>query len=342
VTHQAILDRVSVLPGVTRVAASTCTPLAEDGGRFTSQMRVQGRVLPPGTLSPSTTFCAVSAAYFEAMGTPLIRGRSIERDDVERRQPIAVVNQALANAYFAADQDPIGQRVTIGPPRNTLWLTIVGIVRNTPVRALTEPTPIPQLYLPMTVARAGDLPVAPDVGVMSYVARSATDPASLVPTVRGAIKAVNNDLALSQIRTLQDILDRSAAQAEFTMVLLAIAASVALVLGVVGIYGVTSYVVGQRTGEIGVRLALGATPQGVAYMILRQGGSVALAGAAVGLAVAVSATRLMSPLLYGVSARDPMVFGATTVLLLGVALVACWLPARHAANVNPLEALRAD
>jgi putative ABC transport system permease protein len=125
-------------------------------------------------------------------------------------------------------------------------------------------------------------------------------------------------------------------------VLLAIAASVALVLGVVGIYGVTSYVVGQRTGEIGVRLALGATPQGVAYMILRQGGSVALAGAAVGLAVAVSATRLMSPLLYGVSARDPMVFGATTVLLLGVALVACWLPARHAANVNPLEALRAD
>ena len=246
------------------------------------------------------------------------------------------------NAYFAADQDPIGQRVTIGPPRNTLWLTIVGIVRNTPVRALTEPTSIPQLYLPMTVARAGDLPVAPDIGVMNYVVRSATDPASLLPTVRGAIKAVNHDLALSQIRTLQDILDRSAAQAEFTMVLLAIAATVALLLGIVGIYGVTSYVVGQRTGEIGVRLALGATPPDVARMILRQGGSVALVGAAVGLAVAVSATRLMSSLLYGVSALDPAVFGATTVLLLGVALVACWLPARRAANLNPLEALRAE
>jgi len=160
--------------------------------------------------------------------------------------------------------------------------------------------------------------------------------------VRGAIKAVNSDLALSQIRTLQDILDRSAAQAEFTMVLLAIAASVALFLSVVGIYGVTSYVVAQRTGEIGVRLALGAAPHDVANMILRQGASVALAGAAVGLAGAVSATRLLSSLLYGVSAQDPTVFGATTVLLLGVALVACWLPARRAAKLNPLEALRAD
>jgi putative ABC transport system permease protein len=341
-THQAILDRVSVLPGVTGAAASTCLPLAEDGGRFTSMMRVQGRVLPPGALSPATSFCAVSAAYFETMGTAVIRGRAIGQDDVERRQPVAVANQALVNAYFAADQDPIGQRVTIGPPRNTLWLTIVGIVRNTPVRALAEPTPMPQLYLPMTVARAGELPVGPDVGVMNYVVRSATDPASLLPSVRGAIKAVNADLALSQIRTLQGVLDRSAAQAEFTMALLAIAATVALLLGLVGIYGVTSYVVAQRTGEIGVRLALGAAPRDVATMIVRQGASVALAGAAIGLAAAMNATRLLSSLLYGVSPHDPTVFGATTVLLLAVALAACWLPARRAARLNPLDALRAE
>jgi predicted permease len=228
-THQAILDRLATLPGVTGVTASTCLPLAEGGNGFTSMMRVQGRVLPPGTLSPATGFCAVSARYFETMGTAVIRGRAIDRDDVERLQPVAVVNQALVNAYFGAE-DPIGRRVTIGPPRNTLWLTIVGVVRNTPVRALAEPTPMPQVFLPLTIARAGDLPVGPDVGVMSYVVRSATEPTSLLSSVRRALKTVDQDLALSQVRTLQDVLDRSSAQAAFTMTLLAIAAVVAMVL----------------------------------------------------------------------------------------------------------------
>jgi putative ABC transport system permease protein len=340
--HRAIADRLAALPGVTGVAVSTCMPLAEDGGRFTSMMRVRDRVLPPGTLSPAVGFCAVSGRYFEMMGTSVIRGRGIDRDDVERQRPVAVVNQALANAYFGAGQDPIGQRVTIGPPRNTLWLEIVGIVRNTPARALAEPSPMPQLYLPMTLARAGDLPVGPDVGVMSYVVRSVVTPSALLPGARAAIRTVDAHLALSQVRTLQDILDRSAAQMAFTMALLAIAASVALFLGVVGIYGVTSYVVTQRTGEIGVRLALGATPRDVANMIVRQGGSVALAGVAIGLAAAAVVARLMSSLLYGVSPHDPPVFATTTVALLCVAIIASWLPARRAARLNPLDALRAE
>src|SRR5262249_33767364 len=136
--HQAILDRLAVLPGATRVAASTCMPVTEEGNRFTSMTRVFGRVLPAGALSPATGFCAVSGGYFEALGTSVIRGRGIDRDDVDRQHPVAVVNQAWASAYFGAD-DPVGQRVTIGPPRNTLWLTVVGVVRNTPVRALAEP-----------------------------------------------------------------------------------------------------------------------------------------------------------------------------------------------------------
>jgi putative ABC transport system permease protein len=340
-TQQMILDRLSALPGVTSAAASTCMPLAEDSRGLTSQMRVQGRVLPPGTLSPATAFCAVSSKYFEAMGTSIIRGRGITPDDVERRQPVAVINQATANAYFG-NADPIGQRVTIGPPRNTLWLEIVGIVRNTPTRALAEPTPMPHVFLPMTISRAGGLPVAPDVGVMYYTVRSITEPTTLLPSVRSAIKTVDRDLALSQIRTLQELIDRAASQAAFTMVLLAIAAVVALFLGLVGIYGITSYIVSQRTAEIGVRLALGASPQNVATMIVRQGGLVALAGIVIGLGCAAAASQLMSSLLYGVSPHDPVVFATTAVLLLCVAIAASVLPARRAAMLNPLDALRAE
>jgi putative ABC transport system permease protein len=340
--HRAIADRLVALPGVTGVAVATCIPLAEDGARFTSMMRVQGRVLPPGTLSPAVAFCAVSGRYFETMGTSIIRGRGIEGNDVEHRQPVAVINQALANAYFSAGEDPIGQRVTLGPRRDTLWLEIVGIVRNTPLRALAEPSPRPQLYLPMTLSRAGELPVGPDVGVMNYVVRTAASPSGLLPEARGAIKTVDGNLALSQVRTLQDVLARAASQTAFTMVLLAIAAIVALFLGVIGIYGVTSYIVSQRTGEIGVRLALGATPREVINMIVRQGVSVALAGVIVGLAIALCAGGAISSLLYGVSPRDPMVLGTTVVLLLGVALLACWLPASRASRLNPLDALRSD
>ena len=340
-TQQAILDRVASLPGVRAATASTCLPLGDDGTRFTSVVRVQGRVLPPGTLSAATSSCAVAAKYFETMGTSIVRGRTIEPDDVARGEPVAVINQALAKAYFG-DEDPLGQRVTLGPPRNTRWLTIVGIARNTPVRALAEATPMPQLYLPMTIARAGELPVAPDAGLMHFVVRGDVEPTSLLPAVRRAIKTVDQDLALSQVRTLQDILDRASAQAAFTMTLLAIAAVIALLLGIVGIYGVTAYVVTQRTAEIGVRLALGATPQNVAGLIVRQSGAVAAAGVAAGLAIAFASARVVSSLLYGVSPHDPAVFTGTAVTLLLVALIACWLPATRAARLNPLDALRAD
>jgi len=163
-----------------------------------------------------------------------------------------------------------------------------------------------------------------------------------VSSVRRAIDTVDAKLAIAQVRTLESILDSASAQMAFTMVLIAIAAGVALTLGVIGIYGVMSYIVTQRTGEIGVRLALGAQSASVAGMIVRQGGLVALAGVAVGLVTAVAGSRVIESLLYGVSPRDPSVFSAATLLLLGVALVACWLPARRAARLSPLEALRTE
>ena len=184
--------------------------------------------------------------------------------------------------------------------------------------------------------------MAPRLDAMSYVIRTAPAPGALTELIRRAIGEVDANLALAQVRTLQDTLDRAAAQMAFTMVLLAIAAGVSLMLGVIGIYGAMSYIVSQRTGEIGVRLALGAEPGSVAWMIVRQGGIVAFAGIIVGLATAFAGSRLIASLLYGVGPRDPGVFAGTTLLLFVVVLLACWLPARRAARLSPLEALRTE
>jgi predicted permease len=341
--HHAMIDRLSALPGVRAVSASTCLPLA--GGCSGNTLRVQGRTYAAGTVPPLAMFRAVAGGYFEAIGIRVLRGRGIDRSDVERGAPIVVISQALAERFFP-NQDPIGERVSSNRRGTLTWLTIVGIVSNTPMRTLAEARPMPQLYMPISIAGGPGIPrsalVGPDVAVMSYVVRSTTPPLGLLPSVRGAIDTVDKNLALAQVRTLQDTLDRASAQMAFTMVLLAIAASVTLMLGVVGIYGVMSYVVSQRTSEIGVRLALGAEPGSIAGMIVRQGGLVAIAGVAAGLATALAGGRLIESLLYDVSPHDPGVFAATTTILLVVALVACWLPARRAARLSPLEALRAD
>jgi putative ABC transport system permease protein len=307
---------------------------------------VEGRPMPEGTIPPLVAFRAVAGRYFETMGMRLVRGRRIDRRDIEQNEPVVVVNEALVNLMFP-NQDPIGARVARGTNTvNSTWLTVVGVVSNTPIRALAEVNATPQLYMPMSISGRPDIPnmptAGPSVAAMSYVVRSATPPLGLAPSVRRAIDDVDANLALAQVRTLQDILDGASAQMAFTMVLLAIAAAVALLLGVIGIYGVMSYIVSQRTGEIGVRLAMGAEPASVARMIVRQGGSVALAGVIVGLATAFAGSRLIASLLYGVSPRDPGVFAATTLILLAVALLACWLPARRAARLSPLEALRTD
>jgi ABC-type antimicrobial peptide transport system permease subunit len=191
-------------------------------------------------------------------------------------------------------------------------LTVVGVVATTPTFALPESNVMGQLFMPMSMAGGPDLPAStmtgPDVAVMNYVVRTATPAAALLPSVRRTVDAFDPKLALAQIRTLQNILDRASAQMAFTMVLLTIAASFALVLGAIGIYGVMSYVVSQRTGEIGVRLALGADRDRVARMIVRQGGTVTLAGIAVSLVAALMTDRLIESLLYDVSSRDPVIF----------------------------------
>jgi len=348
--HLAILDRLAALPGVVAVSASSGLPLGS--GCMGNTLLVQNRPIPPGTTPPIARFCAVAGGYFEAMGMRLLGGRRITRDDVERSLPVVVVNEALAKRVFP-NQNPLGQYVSSNAPParaegapGPTPLEIVGVVSNTPSRSLAEPDAASQLYMPMSIAGGPGIPptalLGPDVALMAFVVRSSTPPSALLPSVRGAVSLVDPKLALALVTTLQAMVDSASAQMAFTMVLLAVAAGVALMLGVIGIYGVMSYIVSQRTAEIGVRLALGAEPRSVAAMILRQGGAVAVAGAVVGLVAAFAGSRLIASLLFGISPHDPAVFAATTVLLLIVVALACWLPARSAARLSPVEALRAD
>jgi len=348
--HRKMLDNISALPGVTSVSSTTCLPL--DGACFGNGVVVQGRDAPIETNLGTTSFRAVAAEYFQTMGIAVIRGRAIERDDVERNEPVAVVDQRFVDLVFP-NEDAIGRRVSwsLPParageaPKHT-WLTIVGVVRNTPTRTLQETALTPQLYMPLSITGRFDAPtweyIGPRVGTMDYVVRTSTISTDLLSSIRRAVDRVDSNLAIAQVSTLEERLDRASAELAFNMVLLTIAAAVALLLGLVGIYGVVSYIVSQRTSEIGVRLALGEAPHNVMAMIIRQSGWVTLAGVVVGLAATLATGRLIESLLYGVSPRDPVVLGGTTIMLIVVAILACWLPARRAAGISPVEALRSN
>jgi predicted permease len=349
-THRTLLENISALPGVTRVSSTSCLPL--DGGCFGNGVVIEGRDRPVESNVGNTSFRAVAGGYFQSMGIPLIRGRGIEREDVERNEPIAVVDQRFVDLVFP-NEDPLGRRVSWSlPPAKSgeaprwTWLTIVGIVRNTPTRTLRETSLLPQLYMPMSVTGRFDAPpweyIGPRVGTMNYVVRAKAISPDLLPSIRRAVDAVDSKLALAQVSTLEERLGRSSAELVFNMALLTIAAAVALLLGLVGIYGVVSYIVSQRTSEIGVRLALGAAPRSVTAMIIRQSGWVTLAGIVIGLTATLATGRLIESLLFGVGPRDPVVLMATTVMLIVVAVLACWLPARRAARISPVQALRAN
>jgi predicted permease len=341
-THQAILERLSAIPGVSSASATTSLPLT--GGTYGNNIRVEGVVPPQDTLQPLAEFHAVGGGLAGVLGMRVLRGNDIQRGDVDRGETRVVVNQALVDAYLDG-QDPIGKRIASGAA-NTPWLTITGVVANTPTMAINEPRPRPKLYLPMSISGGPEIPAAallgPSAASIHYVVRSSVDPFSLMPRIRAAIDSTDPNLAMSQVGLLQDVVDRSSAQMAFTMALLIVAACVALMLGIVGVYGVMSYIVTQRTGEIGVRLALGERPGAIAATIVRQGGLVTLAGVAVGLAAALPGGRFIEALLFGVTARDPGVLAVAAVIVLLVALLACWLPARRASRLSPLEALRPD
>jgi predicted permease len=358
VAHRAILERIAREPGVDAVSASTGLPLAD--ACFGNSLLVRGQRLGADPVAKVGRMCAVSEGFVSAMRMRLVQGRDLERADVDRGRTNVLVNEAFVRTVLDG-ADPLGRqfRSNAPPPPGVAladaatdwngappWLTIVGVVSNTPFLSLTESTPVAYVYMPMSIAGGPDIPdtalLGPSNGAMTYVVRARVSPATLTPAVERAVQSVDRSLAVAQVRTLQDIVDGASAQMAFTVALLVIAGIVALGIGVVGIYGVVAYAVSQRRREIGLRLALGATPGGVVAMIVRQGTIVALAGAAAGLVAALGMSRVLASLLFGVSPRDPVVFMTVGAILAIVAVVSCWLPARAAASVSPAEALSAE
>ena len=331
-----LFERLRALPGVESVGANNLLPFGGNGG--SRGFLIDGRPVPPGQPHPEEQLRFITPGYFNAMRIPLLRGRDISDRDINTAPRIAVVSRSMAERYWP-NEDAIGKRFAYAGIREEKpdWIEIVGIVGDIKHRGLDIDSR-PEIYVPVYQPLFVNRPTPP---LSLYVAvRTSGDPASLARAARGAVLAVDSEQPVANMKTMEQRLAESVAQRRFQMTLLGLFASVALMLAVVGIYGVMSYTVARRTHEIGVRVALGAQGRDVLRLVLRQGMWLTLAGVGVGLAIAYAATRVMASLLYGVSATDTMTFALVSLILTAAALLACLVPARRATKVDPMEALR--
>jgi putative ABC transport system permease protein len=325
---RTLLERVRELPGVSRAGLVTALPLTGVG--HSTGFEVEGRPIADPTRRPLSDVALVSEGYFAAMGVPLLRGRDFTTGDDRAAPRVAVINQTLARR-FSPGEDPIGKRIVIGYDSSAAR-EIVGVVADVRHYNLDAP-PGPQTYLPLAQEA--------EYGV-ELVVRTTGDVAATVAGVRQVLRALDPAVPLERARPMAEVVGASVAQRRFTMQLLGALAALALVLAVVGVYGVMSYAVSLRTREFGIRIAVGARAPDVLRMVLGEGARIAGAGLALGAAVALGATRLMRGVLYGVAPTDPPTFAGVAILLAAVSLLAALLPARQATRVDPLVALRAE
>jgi putative ABC transport system permease protein len=327
--YNDLLQRVQSLAGVRSAAITTNLPLYHQGNSIA--VNIEGRPEPPPGQENIVVTRIISPGYFDTMTIPLLSGRKFSDQDILTSPSVAVISETMARSFWP-NEDPVGKRIGIGEIKSDRdWTTVIGVARDVRQIQLTA-APEPQMYL--TYLQFGffdsrDLVVKTDV-----------DPASMAATVRKAVWEIDKDQPVSNIQTMEAILADSIAQQRFSMVLLAIFAGVALVLAAVGIYGVMSYSVAQRTREIGIRMALGAQTGAVLKLAVGYGIKLVLIGIAIGLIAAFALTRLMSTLLFGVTATDPITFTLISLLLICVAALASYIPARRATKVDPMIALR--
>ncbi|UCC73878.1 MAG: ABC transporter permease, partial [Gemmatimonadota bacterium] len=341
-THERIAHRLAEIPGVQSVALGTAIPM--DGNGNVNPLYVAGFDYT-GDQTPSIRRHKwIGGGYLETLEIPLLLGRTLTWQDVRQRAPAVLVSESLAREYWGSAQAALGQRVSVRsePPR---WYEVVGVVADVREDGLGQDPPLMVYWPQVTLAFwEGDPPdqVRTWRG-MGYAIRSdRIGTVGFLDEVRAAVWEINPNLPVRGLQSLEDLMGQSIARTSFTLALLGVAAGVALLLGVIGVYGVISYAVSQRSREMGLRMAMGAQAGQVKRMVVRQGLILAAVGVAIGLALALGLTRLMVGLLFGVSPVDPLTFLAVAAALIGVALVASYLPARRAAGLDPMDVLRAE
>ena len=326
---QELLARLHAQPGLQDSALAAPLPMDRQGEATFAFSIVGNPPLPPSE-SATADYATVSPEYFHAMRIPLLRGRLFSEQDSPDNPNVAIISEALAQRYFE-NRDPIGRHMRFGfPPNGNVSREIVGVVGDVRDVALSQ-QPGPIMYVPFAQA--------PLYGG-EVVVRSSLATSTVAAAIRQVVHSIDKDLPVTDVRSFRDALGQSVSRERFRTVLLGSFGAIALVLAAVGIFGVISYSASQRTHEIGIRMALGAQRRDVLHLILKQGAKLALLGLGIGAVLAFLLTRFIAGMLYGVSATDPLTFGAVAIVLLGVAVIACYIPARRATRIDPMVALR--
>lgn len=336
-TQNEILDKLSAIPGVKSAAFANQMPMEGfDSGWDT--IFAEGKTYHKGDFPPLYLYKQVSPGFLAAAGTRIIAGRDLTWTDVYGLRPVVMISENLASEEWGSPANAVGKRLKedVGLP----WREVVGVVQDVRDKGIQEKAPEAVYWPPIVENFYGKGPAQP-IRVVTFVIRSErAGTHDFLEEVRRAVWSVNENLPLASVQTMQSIYDKSMARTSFTLVMLGTAGAMALVLGLIGIYGVISYTVSQRQREIGIRLALGAQQAKVLQMVLSQAAKMALVGVVIGMGAALALTRLMASLLFGVTAHDPATFAAVAALLILVAVMACYIPARRAMRVDPMVALR--
>ena len=334
-TQNAILDKLAAIQGVKSVGFASDMPM-EGFDSDWDEIFAKDKVYSGDLIAPLRLYKNISPGFLQTAGTRLVAGREMTWSEVYALRPVVMVSENLAREMWGTPSAAIGKYLR--EYSNMPWHEVIGVIQDVREKGLQEKAPEIVYWPPLVQNR-----FAPAVRTTTFVIRSeraATE--SFMNEVRAAVWSVNSNLPLASMRTMEEVYDKSIARISFTLVMLGIAGAMALALGIIGIYGVMSYTVSQRKREIGIRLALGAQSGNVLQMVLKQGAKLTLVGVAIGIGAAFGLTRLMTHLLFGVAAHDPLTFVAVAALLLLIALLACYIPARRAALVNPMVALRCE
>jgi predicted permease len=328
-TYRELWSRLQEIPGVISCGGTNAPPLSQSFAW--TPIIVEGRVPLPGEKFLNADARVIGGDYFQAMRIPLIQGRFFNEHDADRKNPVVIVDAYMAEQLWP-NQDPVGKRIHMVESQEDRWNTVVGVVGRVKHESLDSVSRI-AFYLPQMQYATPELTV---------VLRSQNDPKALAPMVKSALRSIDPDLPMYSVRTMMERVEESLARRKFSMVLLIVFAGFALALATIGIYGVMAYLVNQGTREIGIRMALGATQREILKLVVFQGMTLAVSGVAIGLVAAFVFGRLMQTLLFGISAADPLTFGAISLILTLVALLATYVPAKVAARVDPMLCLRAE